>query len=350
MKLLSEHPIFSQVQRFEINHDLWFLGQDITRVLGYTVSRNVLARHVKPENRRKYFADLGRGYRYVTVINDDGIFSLVSHSKLPTAKKLQDWLLEPEQISQVPYGKPSEISSTLAQSDVPEKSTLSDQADHVDQPSVNSGEESIVKLDKKSKKLPRQVLSIPADQLKEIELDKQQDETLLENLPEKVEQSSLSDKPSPSNQSETDNSARAEQNDSTENDQPSSDQSNAQNESEIVQSLNSNHDSEVESLQKSHILDYEQSVIKQFKDCIFERSDKLEIPNTSKILKKSRERRLQLMKNVLFEMEVSLKPFEQIFDVSEEIAKLTLMYLCELKYKFNFHDLKESLFGDKTRE
>ena len=80
--------------------NIWFLGKDVTEILGYSKTRDALSRHVdnedkqliccRPQNVDANNSDL-RG-KYFTFINESGFYSLVLSSKLETAKKFKKWV------------------------------------------------------------------------------------------------------------------------------------------------------------------------------------------------------------------------------------------------------------------
>ena len=80
--------------------NVWFLGKDVTEILGYSKTRDALSRHVdsedkkliccRPQNVDANNSDL-RG-KYYTFINESGFYSLVLSSKLETAKKFKKWV------------------------------------------------------------------------------------------------------------------------------------------------------------------------------------------------------------------------------------------------------------------
>ena len=80
--------------------NVWFLGNDVAEILGYSKTRDALSRHVDNEDKqliccRPRFVDVNnsdlRG-KYYNFINESGFYSLVLSSKLETAKKFKHWI------------------------------------------------------------------------------------------------------------------------------------------------------------------------------------------------------------------------------------------------------------------
>ena len=81
------------VRTLQIDGEPWFVGKDVTEILGYSKSRNALARHVTAEDKEvvPVQGDLG-GTQEMTVINESGLYSLILSSKLPSAKEFKHWI------------------------------------------------------------------------------------------------------------------------------------------------------------------------------------------------------------------------------------------------------------------
>ncbi len=76
-----------------IDGEPWFIGNDVTKTLGYSNPRDALARHVDEEDKNTVVIhDGNKGNPNQTVINESGLYSLVLSSKLPDAKKFKHWI------------------------------------------------------------------------------------------------------------------------------------------------------------------------------------------------------------------------------------------------------------------
>ena len=96
--------------------NVFFLGKDVAKILGYKDSVNALKRHVSEENKMiRFIQQNGRGGKtppqqndnrggkappqqndtrgkYFTIINEPGFYELVFGSKLEFAKKFRQWV------------------------------------------------------------------------------------------------------------------------------------------------------------------------------------------------------------------------------------------------------------------
>jgi prophage antirepressor-like protein len=70
----------------------YFVGKDIAEALGYSNTRDALARHVDDEDKNTVVIPDGIGNPNKTVINESGLYSLILSSKLPKAKEFKHWV------------------------------------------------------------------------------------------------------------------------------------------------------------------------------------------------------------------------------------------------------------------
>lgn len=87
-------PEFGQVRTITLDGEPWFVGKDVADALGYSNSRDALARHVDDEDKTSVvIPDTGSNYKSkATLINESGLYGLVLSSKLPTAKQFKHWV------------------------------------------------------------------------------------------------------------------------------------------------------------------------------------------------------------------------------------------------------------------
>lgn len=93
---IFENPAFGQVRIVEREGEPWFVGKDVAQTLGYSNTKDALARHVDDEDKRQedgvvILDPMGRE-QHPTIINESGLYSLVLSSKLPTAKAFKRWI------------------------------------------------------------------------------------------------------------------------------------------------------------------------------------------------------------------------------------------------------------------
>lgn len=82
----------SEVRTVQVNGEPWFVGKDVATVLGYSNTRDAIARHVDEEDKAGVGIHDGSQMREVVVVNESGLYSLVLSSKLPNAKKFKRWV------------------------------------------------------------------------------------------------------------------------------------------------------------------------------------------------------------------------------------------------------------------
>ena len=82
----------SEVRTVQVNGEPWFVGKDVATVLGYSNTRDAIARHIDEEDKAGVGIHDGSQMREVVVVNESGLYSLVLSSKLPNAKKFKRWV------------------------------------------------------------------------------------------------------------------------------------------------------------------------------------------------------------------------------------------------------------------
>lgn len=85
-----------EVRTLKIDGEPWFVGKDLTDILGYSNSRKALKDHVDKEDQQiltsRNVTLKNIPNRGLTGVNESGMFSLVLSSQLPTAKKFKRWV------------------------------------------------------------------------------------------------------------------------------------------------------------------------------------------------------------------------------------------------------------------
>ena len=83
---------FGELTVIEKDGEFFFLGKEVAEKLGYSNTRDALARHVDIEDRADVGIHDGRQMRSMTAINESGLYSLILSSKLPSAKGFKHWV------------------------------------------------------------------------------------------------------------------------------------------------------------------------------------------------------------------------------------------------------------------
>ena len=85
-------PEFGQIKAIEVDGRPYFLGKEVADALGYQNGSRDINRHVDNEDRlTRCFNDSGQG-RYMTIINESGLYSLILSSKMDSAKRFKHWV------------------------------------------------------------------------------------------------------------------------------------------------------------------------------------------------------------------------------------------------------------------
>lgn len=90
---IFKHEVFGEIRTMtDEKGDVFFVGKDVAKVLGYRDTSDALKKHVDTEDKlTRQIADSGQR-RNVIFINESGLYSLVLSSKLPQAKAFKRWV------------------------------------------------------------------------------------------------------------------------------------------------------------------------------------------------------------------------------------------------------------------
>lgn len=72
--------------------DVWFVGKDVCKVLGFTNPRDAIRTHVFDEDKGVDSIDTLGGRQNMTIINESGLYALVFGSRLESAKRFKHWV------------------------------------------------------------------------------------------------------------------------------------------------------------------------------------------------------------------------------------------------------------------
>lgn len=109
----------NEVRTVLVNDKPFFVGIDVTEILGYSNSRKALSDHVDPEDKIILTSQIvtleNMPNRGLIGINESGFYSLVIGSKLPNAKKFKRWVTN-EVLPQIrKNGSYTSVPQTFAQ-------------------------------------------------------------------------------------------------------------------------------------------------------------------------------------------------------------------------------------------
>lgn len=87
-----ENDQFGNVRTIEENGKIYFCGNDVARALGYSNCRDALGKHCKGVVKRD--TPTTSGVQSMSFIPEGDLYRLITHSKLPTAEKFEQWVFD----------------------------------------------------------------------------------------------------------------------------------------------------------------------------------------------------------------------------------------------------------------
>lgn len=85
-------PDFGQIRTIQQNKEPWFVGKDVAEILGYSNTKDAIAKHVDDEDKLGAQIATSGQNRNMTIINESGLYSLILSSKMPKAKAFKHWV------------------------------------------------------------------------------------------------------------------------------------------------------------------------------------------------------------------------------------------------------------------
>lgn len=89
---IFNNPDFGEVRTLTINGEPWFVGKDVSTVLGYAKPTDAIRKRVDDEDRGISKMETPSGIQEMVIINESGLYSLIFGSKLESAKKFKHWV------------------------------------------------------------------------------------------------------------------------------------------------------------------------------------------------------------------------------------------------------------------
>ena len=89
---IFNNPDFGNIRATVIDGEPFFVGKDVTDILGYQNASKALADHVDDEDKLNNESLSSLGQRGGWLINESGLYSLILCSKLPKAKEFKHWV------------------------------------------------------------------------------------------------------------------------------------------------------------------------------------------------------------------------------------------------------------------
>ncbi len=82
---------FGEIRTVIINSEVWFVGSDVAKALGYSNPRKAISDHCKGVTKRD--TPTSSGIQSISYINEGDMYRLIMRSKLPSAEKFEDWVV-----------------------------------------------------------------------------------------------------------------------------------------------------------------------------------------------------------------------------------------------------------------
>ncbi len=108
-----------QLRVLNINNKPWFIGKDVTDILGYVNSRATLGKNVSAEHKQISRIQTSGGRQRLTVIDKTGLYGLLCSTYKPNARDFWQWVssnvlptFRKADSHQVPQIKKEELTST----------------------------------------------------------------------------------------------------------------------------------------------------------------------------------------------------------------------------------------------
>ncbi len=111
---IFNNPQFGEIRTTQINGEIYFIGKDVAKALGYQDTYGALKKHVNDKDKQNCQNDSFESNRGLTVINESGFYALVFSSKMPQAQEFTYWVTSevlPSIRKTGGYAKPSATSA-----------------------------------------------------------------------------------------------------------------------------------------------------------------------------------------------------------------------------------------------
>ena len=93
---IFNNPEFGSIRTVDQNGEPWFVGKDVAQALGYSNTKDALAKHVDEQDKFQgdgvAFRDPMGREQHPVIINESGLYSLIFGSKLEGAVRFKRWV------------------------------------------------------------------------------------------------------------------------------------------------------------------------------------------------------------------------------------------------------------------
>lgn len=89
---IFQNEKFGEIRIVNIKEEIWFVGKDVARALGYERGSKAVQDHVDKDDISDVLIWDGSQNRNMKAINESGLYSLILSSKLSTAREFKRWV------------------------------------------------------------------------------------------------------------------------------------------------------------------------------------------------------------------------------------------------------------------
>lgn len=90
---IFKDPEFGLVRTVMVGDEIWFVGNDVAKALGYQKPDQAVRTNVEDEDSTLMgVSDANNHTQQMKVINESGLYSLIMSSRLPSAKRFKHWV------------------------------------------------------------------------------------------------------------------------------------------------------------------------------------------------------------------------------------------------------------------
>jgi prophage antirepressor-like protein len=90
----EEENHFNDLRTVEIDGEIWFVANDVCKLLDYSNPRDAIIRHCKTKGVVKHDIPSKSGTQSMTLLNEPNVYRLIVKSQLPSAERFEEWLFE----------------------------------------------------------------------------------------------------------------------------------------------------------------------------------------------------------------------------------------------------------------
>lgn len=90
----EEEQIFNDIRTVDIDGEIWFVGADVAKTLGYKRPSEAIRQHCKEKGTVKDRILTDGGPQETLLINEPNVYRLTVKSKLESAEKFEEWLFD----------------------------------------------------------------------------------------------------------------------------------------------------------------------------------------------------------------------------------------------------------------